>query len=351
MPYGRTSYMNLVGYSTGYVDQVQLSGAIAYVERPQALDPQWLVIVSDAGEIRVFDQLGVHQAGYDVDAGFTPDEASINNENPPRVLLRRASTLGIYCYRSGALEWSVAGIVSLVGAKISGGYIHTLLSTGVAGTTGPEWRSLADGSLLQASYGADLYTNAMDIDVTEAGEIVYWLNTNATSHHVVFYKTSKDGGNLWSVQIQASAAGASSGQKVRCAADGSLIIVRSYHSWAPLGWIIRLYSNSMVLLYNVETGSSNDPVLHVNPAGTRAMYATRLAAPNPNVLHKFLSDGTHTTVNLGGVRASNFNCVDLSDDPFFSVLLSNGDLEVYDDSLVKRATLDYGLSDGPIAVI
>ncbi len=43
--------------------------------------------------------------------------------------------------------------------------------------------------------------------------------------------------------------------------------------------------------------------------------------------------------------------MDVTDDPYFIALLQNSDIEIYDEDLVKKATIDYGLSDSPIAVV
>jgi len=341
MPLGKTSYMSTVDYSTGPVESLTLTGTVKFCKRPPAPNPKWLVIATDAGEIRVFNNAGVLQPALSVDLGWNPDMVSINNADEPRVLVMRLSTLGIYCYKNGAQEWSVAGITNMNMALISDGYVHVLLNTGVAGTVGPTWRSLTDGSLVQGAYGAS-YTGASDLAVTQAGEVVWWVNFQAAAYCRI-YKTSRTGGNAGYYHLFGSATGTSSGFRVKCSADGGLIIATGYHSFAPAGYEVALIRGADIAgLYEV-TGQG-EPALSVNPAGARAAYVIA------STLNKLTSLGVQSSVALGASRAASIESSDITDDPFFIVALSNGNMEIYDDSLVKKATIAYTLADTPIIV-
>lgn len=342
MPRGQTSYMDLGDFSTGDVTSLILTGAVKFCVRPPAADPKWVLIASDTGEIRVFNEAGLHQPAYDIDLGWAPSQVSLNNETPPKILIRRHSNLGIYLYISGSEDWNVTGITSMVEALISDGYVHTLLRTEVAATCGAQWRSLVDGSLTTGVTGGP-FKRAAGLAVTEAGTLVYWLSYHESQSRCYILKDDRVTGRSWSVNWISTANPGNASMMNKCSADGSIVISRHYNPGFPR-YSVRLSGALGALLYGTTTGTVK-PIIAINPAGTRAAYVLT------NALHKLTDVGAHTQVALGASRAVDDHSTDVTDDPYFICSLGNGDIEIYNDALALKATIAYGLSNSPVAVV
>lgn len=332
MPYGQTSYMSLVDFTTGYVERLVLSGAVKFCVRPPAASPKWILIASDIGEIRVFNEAGVHQPAHDIDLGYNPDKVSINNENPPKILVKKGTNLHLYI--SGSKEWTVT-VSYLLDALISDGWILDITSGFYL-----EWRSLADGS--RVSYrdpGPE--PELIGLAVTESGEKAYIFNYEGTTADCYIRGFDRTAGLILSAQVEAGS-GSTVLHRVECSADGSLVLWR----WRRGGqnpWLRLTTGTSAASLYTAQFATA--PHTRVNPAGTRAIF---IEGSN---LHKLTAIGAHSSVAMGAPRASGAYSLDVTDDPYFIAGLENGDIEVYDDDLALKATIEYGLSNTPLAVV
>ena len=351
MPRGETSYMMLSDFSTGYVASLTFAGAVKFCVRPPAANPKWVLIASDAGEIRVFNQSGVHQPDYDIDLGWNPDQVSLNNETPPKILIYRAGTTGIYLYESGVESWNVTGISNLIEALVSDGWVHTLINNGgVKAANGVEWRSLVDGAVDQAVRGISGGTTlwySRALAVTEAGELVFWMLREVGDPggwRVYVVKEDRTAGVDYKKLIN-QPANITTRDKSRCSASGNLAIVDFYKANGATTYLFLLRGSDGFVEYSTSEAAIDAFRLAVNPAGTRAGYLFE------DDLHKLTSVGAHTTVVMGANIATNLSCFDISDDPSFVCVLNNGDMEIYDDSLVLKATIDYELADSPVAVV
>lgn len=343
MPRGQTSYMDLGDFSTGDVTSLTLTGSVLFCVRPPAAGPKWVLIASDDGEIRVFNNAGVHQPAYDIDLGWSPSQVSLNNETPPKILIRRHSNLGIYLYISGSEDWNVTGITSMSEALISSYYVHTLLNTNVAATCGPQWRSLTDGSVTTAAPGG-AQERAYALAVTEAGSLVYWCNQDSSTSRLLIYKHDRVTGVKWGIYWFNLANPTISWILNKCSADGSILIGRHYHGAYGKHRLRLTRGSDGASLYAVELAAVR-PAIAINPAGTRAAYVLT------DTLHKLTDLGAHSSVVMGAARADNENAPDITDDPYFICSLGNGDIEIYDDALAKKATIAYELSNSPVAVV
>lgn len=354
MPRGQTSYMLLSDFSTDYVASLVLVGAVKFCVRPPAGAPKWVLIASDAGEIRVFNESGVHQPGSDIDLGWNPDQVAINNEDPPKILIRRHSTLSIHLYESGVESWNVAGITYMIQALISDGWVHTLLSrTGYGANCGTEWRSLTDGAIDQGIRGISPISTcyAIALSVTESGEAVYYMWTSRTGSSPYYYpiyirREDRSAGvaynSLLTTQYNSKSGGV---QETKTCADGSLVICVFYRVLAVRSQLFLRRGSDGAGLYTAYAGGNGIYRLSVNPAGTWAGYLYT------DDLHLLTALGAHTTVVMGAAHAADYGCFDITDDPHFVCLLNNGDIEIYDDGLVLKATIAYDLTNSPIAVV
>lgn len=350
MPYAKTSYVSLVDYSTANVEKLTVTGAIKFCERPSAADPLWLLIATDAGELRVFNEAGVHQPGSDVDLGWNPDQVAINNDDPPKILVRRHSVLSIYLYESGSLSWSVTAITNMAEALISDGWVHTLLSlAGTAASNGAQWRSLTDGSIDQDVRGITAGGTCLadGLSVTESGEAVFylWRNVIAAAWHFYLRREDRTAGVEYDeIDLNTGGYGCQPFRS-RCCADGSLVTLATWHANTNTTYLYLRSGTDGGALYDTSGSGLNIYRLSVNPAGTRAAYL------HEDDLHKLTALGAHTTTVMGGDKAANLRCFDITDDPFYICGLENGDIEVYNDALTLKATIEYELSDTPISVV
>lgn len=344
MPLAKTSYMSLLDYSTGNVEKKTVSGAIKFCERPPAASPLWLVIASDAGEIRVFNEAGVYQAAHSFDLGWNPDQVAINNADPPRILVRRASNLGLYCYLNGALEWSVTSITGLARALISDGWVVALMTS--TATAQVVWRSLTDGSV-DTSGTAGTWAYSEGLAVTESGEKAFWINWQgiAATERMDIVCDDRTAGNVFrSALFSSDAKPTYSEFRIRCDAPGSLVLWSWYRSvGTPSRYVMLTTGTSPTSLYTANPTAQ--VASEVNPAGTRACYV------DGSTLYELTALGAVSSVALGASRAANEGCLDLTDDPYFTCGLNNGNIEIYDDALAKKATISYELSDTPMAVV
>jgi len=348
MPSGKTSYMNLADYTTGGVETLAVTGNVKFSVRPPAAVPKWLLIATDAGELRVFSSAGVLQPSSSVDLGWNPDQVSINNQDPPRILVRRASTSGLYCYRSGALEWSQAPISTLVEGVISDGYVVDILCTAAVNAT-IQFRKLVDGTVEQSYVylTSGITSGAGGLCVAESGLTAFacaWLSNSS-----LYLARLNYAGTQWIIVYNGSVAGGviASGHKSMCAANGSLMIYKGYlrtNGGANYCVTIRNGADGSSI-YSIKTLGGNVTTVSMNPSGARSAYVYGSS------LNKLTAAGALTTVALDAGRAANDQCVDVSDDPYFLVVLINGNIVVYDDTLTKRATVSYALSDGPVAAV
>jgi len=163
----RSTYFDIPLTTWGTVVDQTVSGLVKLAARENAPNPRYLSAITDIGELLLFDKDGSKL--YGPVGPFTghgsPDELSINVD--ALVLIRSGTNLALI-NADGTVRWNFQGasaIANLRAAKIGQNYICALLTVhNDAASSGVQWRSLTDGSIVQAVYGT-----AQPPDVTQYG--------------------------------------------------------------------------------------------------------------------------------------------------------------------------------------
>jgi hypothetical protein len=151
----RSTYFDVPSLAWGTVTDQTISGLIKLAARENAPNPRYLAAISDIGELILCDKDG--SKIYGPVGPFTghgsPNELSINTSR--EVLIRSGTSLALI-NADGTVRWNKTGvdaITNLRAAKIGDSYVACFISTGTAATSGVQWRSLTDGSVVRDVYG------------------------------------------------------------------------------------------------------------------------------------------------------------------------------------------------------
>jgi len=320
-------------WSQSELDTHDFEGNLVLCRRSQGVEPMWILFISDGGDLVVHDYFGDDHPEDSLETGFNPDDAYINNADPPMIAVQDGTTIRVY--REGAELFNTGAIANLQYINISNGYLHCTVGNDV----GIQWRSLVNGNVL--------HTVAIGMTLDDIGQI-YPIEDGSA----VFTQYRDDTGSQWGQLIKAIPTGVSWNvqspltggipRAVRAAADGSIIIGHEYGS-----------SDSCVVV-NATGGVINRyaPIVSINfalatqPNGVCAAWA-RWGSTTARIVQR---DGTITNIVLPANIVSRRHAVEIvrgEEDTEGYVLFEcvNGNIYIYNLAGALQATVDYGLGE------
>jgi len=336
MSEGRETAVLISDWSQYIQDSHSFVGNLKFCRRPQGGDPSWLMFVSDTGEVRVYDYLGVHHPEDDIALGFNPDDAYINNEDPPKIAVKQATAIRVY--EEGAQLLNTGAIANLQYINISNGFLHCT----VGGNVGFQWRSLVDGGVLHTVSLVNMSGNVVgQVVPTEAGTVAFTQYRDSTGSLIGWTVKADTDEILWKYQFFRTGG---SMRYLRAAGDGSIIISSE---WAG-GWGRVIVLNEFGVIINVyDPSAAVNYAVAAQPDGVCAAWAlmasttARIVRMNGTVVNivlpaNIVSRQDAVEVVLGGYVL--FECVD-------------GNIYVYDLAGALQATIVYTLATSPLAAL
>lgn len=359
----RTTYFDIPNLSFAAVSDITTTGLAKLAARENKPNPTYLAKITDTGELSVYYRDGSQLYGIvGPFAGHgSPDELSIN-EN--RLVCIRSGTSLALINSDGSLRWNFTGgtaIANLVGAKVGTSYVCCFINTTVALTSGVQWRSLVDGSIVQAVYGTALAPSAATpaaIAVGQTGARAAIIYRSPTG--VGFYRTEEHdiiAGRIWSQDFNTGAAVGLAVVKIACDKDAAYVICGAKRNAegsdanATSGFTI--YDNTGVLIWNTAVTQCIYFALCMSPSGRQAGLTFEGGGPPPTT-HNFYSIRVvpYTVLTLTLPALAVMREVDVSDDDNFFVIASmNGNIYVIRTDGVVLGAQAYGGTVTPIAVV
>jgi len=314
----RVSYYKKADDSTGAITTLTVSGAPVLSVRPNALDPDYLAVITDQGELHVFNKDGSLE--YSHATGVDPDKISMNNRS--EVLVK--SGTNIYLINAaGALQFGPVNVAGLLDIYLGDDYVVCCTGSGV------EWRSRVAGALV-TSTGFSTGRTAGGLCVgDQLGENVFvnyrYAAGNRHERHsrIAGRVNVHDDGSAWTPAY------------IACSYDAAYVLSNDGNGTCAV------FGMTLVLYAVLSVSGSNGCVM--NPNGDRAILRS-----NNNVLHRVIVSPT-PSVNTS-VRENTLRDIDVSEDHYF-IYTETTNIRVLDDSLTLKATIDTVFSNSPIAVV
>lgn len=335
MSLGEETGVNIEDWTQRTIDSHSFTGAIKFCRRPQGGEPKWSMIVTDAGEVRVYDYLGIHQSDHDIALGFNPSNAFINNQDIPLIAVKDGTTIRVY--KEGAELFNTGAITNLRHINISSGYLHCT----VGGNVGAQWRSLTDGSVLYTRAITMDGNNIGEIWPTESGEIIFTQYRDTTGSrygHTIKATTSALVWNRRSVITNGYP------KNLRCSGDGSLIVFRENAAGDSRARVVDGNNN---LLDDYVLTIDFVLACQAQPDGAYCAWA-RVGTTIARVVK---SDGSVTNITLPDKIAPTEMATECVLGNYILFACIDGNIYVYEPDGTLKATISYGLGTTPIAAV
>jgi hypothetical protein len=359
----RSTYFDVPSLAWGTVTDETISGLIKLAARENAPNPRYLAAISDIGELILCDKDG--SKIYGPVGPFTghgsPDELSINTNR--EVLIRSGTNLALI-NADGTVRWNKQGasaIANLVSAKIGDSYLCTFIGTGAAATSGVQWRSLTDGSIVQDLYGIAQSPAAKGyywgpIAVSQTGDraaIVYNRGSDGTVGQPYLEHHHRTSGRLWSV-TPGNLSGTESpmAMKVAVDKDGGYTIMAAktaVEGTANGNNYCKVYDSTGALLGTPWSNLTNQTYLGVcmAPDGRQAgAYAD--SGTNYYLYRVVVVPYSSSTTTLAA-RGHGLDITD--DDLYYTVGCEDGKLYIYRVDGYAMGNTTYGGASTPIATV
>ena len=334
MSLGKETGVKIDDWSQRTLYSYSFTGSIIFCRRSKGGEPKWTMFVTDAGEVRVYDYLGIHQPAHDIALGYTPDDAWINNLDTPLIAIKNGTTIRVF--EEGSELFNTGAIANLRYINISNNYLHDTV-----GALGVEWRSLVDGSVITTEALSMTTTNIWEVQPTEAGETIYTGYRDSSGSQLGrLVKVNRTLGVQWAKWYQTGG----TVNYIRCAGDGSVVVARLHGG----GWsTARVYNSAGAQLNNYQPSASFTIALAAQPDGAYCAWA-KIGTTMARIIK---DDGSEVNLVLAANIVSNKDACDIVLGGYISFACINGNIYIYDSDGNLKATIDYGLAATPIAAV
>ena len=352
----RSDYFDVPLLTWGTVTDETISGLIKLAARENAPNPRYLAAISDIGELILCDKDG--SKIYGPVGPFTghgsPDELSVNTSG--LVLIRSGTSLALI-NADGTVRWNKTGvdaITNLKAAKIGSNYVCTVIGTGAKATSGVQWRSLTDGSIVQDVYGLandpSTYYAWGAIAVSQTGDraaIVY--NTGSSGGYCYSYLEHhhRTSGRLWSLALMTQSITTVILSKVAVDKDGGYTIVASKYGaeGTSSGTCFCMVYDSTGLLLGTPWSNATLSYFGVCMAPDGKQAGTYRDTTLDRIVLVPYSSSTTTLAAKG-------KGIDITDDDlYYTVGCEDGKLYIYRVDGYAMGNTPYGGASTPIATV
>jgi hypothetical protein len=332
-----------------------VTGAPILASRPIAQNPKYLAVMTDTGELRVYNRDGTLKYSVTV-PGAPHEELKINNYG--ECLVKKARSLPnlndnniIYFISStGVVLWNLT-IANCTSIALSDNYVHAIINTLSQTSSGVQWRSKTDGFLIQDVYGLGdtIFYPVLKGVATQDGLRVYMIYIKSTTL-IRMDRHDLGVGRIWTALLGASAATKSS--VFRCdymtgAYDGSYVIAHLRRSNMGSGDYVYIYllAQDGTIIQNIYTGNvaASRSGATISPTGKLGVYW------NETTLSIFRTAPYATISVTLPSRGSYADYAD--DDNWWAISCENGFVYIFKSHGGQIASYDINLADSPIALV
>ncbi len=353
MPFVNIQSFNPTNITISDVTSNQGTGTVIIVTRPNSAAPAFLLMVTDAGELFVFDKTG--SLAWTNNTGIAGiNEASINQNG--QVLTRVGTTLRFYD-TTGTLVWTQT-IANLEGAKVGTSSVACAINDTTLAGSGFQWRSLADGSVLAGPLNL---TNAalagtMLIAAGSTGDIaiISYIPQGGSVNEIRDHKGQRSPLSLvWTADQDVIALTGLVNRSLDTNSDTSITIGSSSGAGGVGPSVVTMFDTGGARLGGLSFGPNLNYRVRLNPVGNRAVVYLPGATGANAVLRIVASPFGSTDFAIAYTLPTNNFAADVSDEMLFFICDSGGQIvHVYNDSIVQAATnTAHGVANMMVAVV